>query len=93
MTQEELWLEFSSLPPSAQKLVIKFMAFVQKCYTQARQEPPAEKRDVQTEMKAWFEEVRKEHPFAKMNKEEVLVELRRTREEVYDELYGNRHAG
>ncbi len=32
------------------------------------------------------------HPFAKMNREEILVQLRQTREEVYEEVYGDRHA-
>ncbi|MDM8529036.1 hypothetical protein QUF58_12625 [Anaerolineales bacterium HSG24] len=93
MNQEKLWLEFSSLPPHAQKMVLEFIAFVQKCYNQIQLESPQEKRDVQNEMKVWFEEVRKEHPFAKMSKEDVLIELRKTREEVYGELYGDRHTG
>lgn len=41
--------------------------------------------DLQEEMKRWFEEVRRNHPFAKMTKEEVLVQLRKTREEMWDE--------
>jgi len=92
MNQEKLWLEFSSLPPSAQKLVLEFITFMQKCYNQIQLESTQQKHDLQNEMKIWFEEVRKEHPFANMSKEDVLVELRKTREEVYDELYGNRHA-
>jgi hypothetical protein len=32
------------------------------------------------------------HPFAKMSREEILIQLRQTREKVYDELYGDRHA-
>ena len=51
-----------------------------------------EPQDIQEEMKLWFEEVRQEHPFTKMTKEEILVELRKTREKVYDELYSDRHA-
>ncbi len=31
------------------------------------------------------------HPFAQMSREEILVQLRQTREKVYDELYGERH--
>ncbi|MDM8520207.1 hypothetical protein QUF64_09175 [Anaerolineales bacterium HSG6] len=93
MNQEKLWLEFSSLPPHAQKMVLEFIAFVRKCYNQMQLETPPETGDVQNEMKVWFDEVRKEHPFAKMSKEDVLIELRKTREEVYDELYGDRHAG
>jgi hypothetical protein len=92
MNQEKLWLEFSSLPPHGQKLVLEFIAFVQKCSYQIPVEVPQEKRDRQNEMKMWFEEVRKEHPFAHMSKEDILIALRKTREEVYDELYGDRHA-
>ena len=91
MNQEKLWHEFSSLHPSAQKLVLDFIAFVRKGSKQLSLETSPKKQDVQKEMKAWFEEVRKEHPFAKMSKEEILMELRKTREEVYDELYGDRH--
>ncbi len=40
-------------------------------------------------MKRWFEEVRKEHPFAKMTKEEVLIQLRKTREEMWDEEHAH----
>lgn len=29
------------------------------------------------------------HPFARMSREEILDKLRQTREEVYDELYGD----
>jgi len=36
-----------------------------------------------------FQEI---HPFAKMSREEILVKLRQTRENVYDESYGDRHA-
>jgi hypothetical protein len=34
MNQEKLWFEFSTLPPHAQKLVIEFITFLQKCYNQ-----------------------------------------------------------
>lgn len=47
--------------------------------------------DWKKEMDAWRQEM-KEHPFAKMRKEEILAKLRQTREEVYEEVYGNRHA-
>lgn len=40
MNQETLWLEFSTLPPSAQKLVVEFMDFVQKCYNQIQFSTP-----------------------------------------------------
>jgi hypothetical protein len=32
------------------------------------------------------------HPFATMSREEILEQLRQTREEVYEEVYGHRHA-
>jgi len=34
MNQEKLWLEFSTLPPHAQKVVLEFITFMQKCYNQ-----------------------------------------------------------
>ena len=34
MTQEKLWIQFSTLPPQAQQLVIEFIAFMQRCYNQ-----------------------------------------------------------
>ncbi len=37
----------------------------------------------------WFAEVRQTHHFASMSREEVLEALRRTREEVARELYGD----
>ncbi len=47
--------------------------------------------DWKKEMEAWREEM-KDHPFTKMSKEEILTKLRQTREEVYEEVYGHRHA-
>ena len=38
MNQEKLWLDFSSLPPPAQKLVLEFIAFMQRCYNQLQSE-------------------------------------------------------
>jgi len=43
----------------------------------------------QEELKQLMVDIRKDHPFTKMSKEEILVKLRQTREEVYDELYGD----
>jgi len=48
--------------------------------------------DWEKEMDAWMLDIRQRHPFAKMNKEEILKRLRQTREEVYEEDYGHRHA-
>jgi anaerobic glycerol-3-phosphate dehydrogenase len=47
--------------------------------------------DWKKELDALREEM-KDHPFAKMSKEEILTKLRQTREEVYEEVYGHRHA-
>ncbi|OQY44370.1 MAG: hypothetical protein B6242_12810 [Anaerolineaceae bacterium 4572_78] len=47
--------------------------------------------DWKKEMNAWRLEMQ-DHPFAKMSKEEILAKLRQTREEVYEEVYGHRHA-
>lgn len=46
--------------------------------------------DWEKEMNAWMLKMQ-EHPFAAMSKEEILAQLRLTREEVYDEVYGHRH--
>jgi hypothetical protein len=51
-----------------------------------------EPHDFQEEMKRWMDDLSQRHPFAKMSKEEVLKHLRKTREEVYEELYGDRYA-
>ncbi|OQY44374.1 MAG: hypothetical protein B6242_12830 [Anaerolineaceae bacterium 4572_78] len=48
--------------------------------------------DWQYEMEKWMQDIRKRHSFAKMTKEEILVKLHQTREEVYEEDYGYRHA-
>ncbi len=46
--------------------------------------------DWQKELAALRAEM-KNHPFAKMSREEILAKLRQTREEVYEEVYGHRH--
>jgi acyl-CoA hydrolase len=48
-----------------------------------------EPHDFQEEMKRWMDDLRQRHPFAKMSKEEILVELRKTRERIAEEDYGN----
>ncbi len=48
--------------------------------------------DWQERMKKLMQDISENHPFAKMSREEILKRLRQTREEVYDELYGDRHA-
>jgi hypothetical protein len=47
--------------------------------------------DFQKLMKQWMHDIRQRHPFANMSKEEIMKHLRQTREEVYDELYGDRY--
>lgn len=44
--------------------------------------------DWQKRMSRFMEDVQKNHPFAKMSREEILQQLRRTRDEVCEELYG-----
>ena len=48
--------------------------------------------DWRTELELLRRDLQQNHPFAKMSKEEILAKLRQTREEVYDEVYGDRHA-
>ncbi|OQY47948.1 MAG: hypothetical protein B6242_03665 [Anaerolineaceae bacterium 4572_78] len=47
--------------------------------------------DWQKEIKEWIEEM-KQHPFAQMSKEEVMACLRQSRDKIYEEDYGYRHA-
>ncbi len=46
----------------------------------------------QDEMRQLMHDIRKDHPFMNQSREEILEKLRQTREQVYDELYGDRHA-
>jgi hypothetical protein len=48
-----------------------------------------EPQDSQEEMKRWMDDLCQRHPFAKMSKEEILVELRKTRERIAEEDYGH----
>jgi uncharacterized protein (DUF885 family) len=47
-----------------------------------------EPQDIQQEMKQLMHAIRQDHPFMNMSKEEILLKLRQTREEVCEELYG-----
>lgn len=47
--------------------------------------------DWQETMQLWIAEM-KNHPFAQMSKQEILERLRLSREKVYEEDYGHRHA-
>jgi hypothetical protein len=48
--------------------------------------------DWRMELELLRRDLQQNHPFAKMSREEILQKLRQTREEVYNELYGERHA-
>lgn len=41
------------------------------------------------EMRSWLQDIRSRHPFAQMSKDQVLTELRRTREIVWSERHAN----
>jgi hypothetical protein len=45
----------------------------------------------QTRLDNLRKKIQEIHPLAKMTQEEILLKLRQTRENVYDELYGDRH--
>ena len=70
-------LTLSGLPPSTEVAIVVI-------------EPDLSER--QKHLRDFTHRLSKTHPFAKMSKEEVLERLRQTREEVYDELYGDRYA-
>jgi hypothetical protein len=46
MNQEKIWLEFSALPPQAQRLVVEFIAFLKKYYAQGQPAPAAPQPDL-----------------------------------------------
>lgn len=50
-----------------------------------------EELDWSGEMRQLMHDIRQDHPFMELSREEILKRLRQTREEVYDELYGDRH--
>ncbi|MCP4112563.1 MAG: hypothetical protein GY749_44725 [Desulfobacteraceae bacterium] len=43
----------------------------------------------QEKMKQLMNDIRQNHPFAEMNKDEILRQLRKTREEVWEAEYGH----
>ncbi|MDM8526872.1 hypothetical protein QUF58_01560 [Anaerolineales bacterium HSG24] len=47
--------------------------------------------DLQEIIKQWVAKM-KEHPFSQMSREEILEQLRQSREKIYEEDYGYRHA-
>jgi hypothetical protein len=47
--------------------------------------------DWQETMRQWIAEM-KHHPFARMDRQEILKCLRQSREKIYEEDYGHRHA-
>lgn len=48
--------------------------------------------DWQERLNNFMDKLQESHPFANMRQEDILINLRKTREKVYDELYGDRHA-
>ncbi len=64
----------SGLPPLAQVVVVVIQPDVS---------------DWQERMQKLMQDVSQNHPFAKMSKEEILVELRKTRERIAEEDYGD----
>jgi F0F1-type ATP synthase membrane subunit b/b' len=48
----------------------------------------AEIQALQQEMQTWFEEIRQNHPFAKMTKSQIIAQLQKTRDQVYGETDG-----
>jgi hypothetical protein len=97
MNQEQLWCEFSTLSPQAQALVLELIATIKQCSDSDNiptklPENASSFDSLQREMKTWFAEVRATHPLAQKSKAEIFNELRKTRDVVYGDLYGNRHA-
>lgn len=41
------------------------------------------------ELRAWFQDIRTRHPFARMSKEEILKALQKTRETVWAERHAS----
>ncbi|MCP4107435.1 MAG: hypothetical protein GY749_18130 [Desulfobacteraceae bacterium] len=48
----------------------------------------SESPEWQERMKQWMNDLREHHPFAEMNKDEILRQLEKTREEVWKTEYG-----
>jgi len=92
MNQEQLWSEFSTLPPMAQRLVLSFMELVQKYYGEQARLSLTKSAGFKQEMETFLNTIRHDHPFAHLSKEEIWQELHQTRTNVYDEVYGDRHA-
>ena len=84
IVNDEGVVTLSGLPPFAKVAVVvvkpKFEHTTTKIF------------DWEAEMKAWMNDFRQCHPFTKMSRDEVMEHLRRTREEIYEEDYGHRHA-
>jgi DNA integrity scanning protein DisA with diadenylate cyclase activity len=74
IVSDEGVVTLSGLPPLAQVVVVVIQPDVS---------------DWQERMQKLMQDVSENHPFAKMSKEEILVELRKTRERIAEEEYGN----
>jgi len=92
----EIMAVLDLLPLEGLKLLAEFVAFLrakfkipQPIVTQLEQPEPF---DWQQRMEAFIQDVSANHPFAKISREYLLARLRQTREEVYNEDYGYRHA-
>jgi len=97
MNQEQLWSEFSTLSPQAQTLVLELIATIKQCSGSGKihtelPDNASSFDSLQQEMQNWFAEVRATHPLAQKSKAEIFSELHKTRDEVYGNLYGDRHA-
>lgn len=93
MNQEKLWIEFSTLSPQAQALVWNFIQFVKKCsepFPSSSTSPQIQASQI--DFGSWMTDVRSVHPFSQKSKEDIMTELKKTRNEVYEEFYGERHA-
>lgn len=96
MDKEQLWLEFSALPPQAQTLVLEFMGFVKECSDQV--EVPLALEDSSTiqaplsEQSVWIQGDHSVHDYASITKEDIIAELQKTQTEVYANKHEVRHS-
>lgn len=76
IVSDEGTVTISGLPPSSQVVVVVIQPNLS---------------DWQARMEKFMRNISENYPFAKLSREEILKRLRKTREEVYDEVYGHRH--
>jgi len=97
MNQEQRWSEFSTLSPQAQTLVLELITTIKQCSgsDNIHTKLPDNVKSfdsLQQEMQNWFAEVRAAHSLDQQRKAEIFSVLPKTRDNVYGDLYGNRHA-